>query len=103
MRSSAPGYYCISPKPPFKTVIPIVLVIALTLVVIQPRLQRSIRRRAEAAGRSLTPTPGRTAALVLGTFLVGIYGGYFDVRHALMYVRGIPGQSLLEVAVMSPV
>ena len=72
------------------------LVLALVLVVIGPRIQTWACRRAEAAGRSPARiTPARTAVLVLGTFGVGVYGGYFTAAQGILLV-GVMGALLPE-------
>jgi uncharacterized membrane protein YfcA len=84
------------PETTFKKIVPVLLVIALILVVIQPRLQIAIRRRAEAAGRDHDEVGrGRFAALIIGTFLVGIYGGYFAAAQGILLV-GVMGALLPE-------
>ena len=84
------------PEKTFLTVVPILLVIALILVVIQPRLQTGVRRRAEAAGRDQAVVGrGRFAALIVLTFLVGIYGGYFAAAQGILLV-GVMGALLPE-------
>ena len=84
------------PEKTFLTVVPILLVIALILVVIQPRLQTWVRRRAEAAGRDQAVVGrGRFAALIVLTFLVGIYGGYFAAAQGILLV-GVMGALLAE-------
>jgi uncharacterized membrane protein YfcA len=84
------------PEKTFLTVVPILLVIALILVVIQPRLQIWVRRRAEAAGRDQAVVGrGRFAALIVLTFLVGIYGGYFAAAQGILLV-GVMGALLPE-------
>ncbi|HEY5879982.1 MAG TPA: sulfite exporter TauE/SafE family protein [Nakamurella sp.] len=83
------------PEATFKKVVPVLLVIALVLVVVQPRLQAVIRRRAEAAGRDDTLTRGRFIALIVGTFLVGIYGGYFAAAQGILLI-GVMGVLLPE-------
>ena len=70
------------PEKVFTRVVPVLLVLALILVVIGPRIQAYARRRAEEAGRSAEHvSPARMAALVFGTFAVGVYGGYFTAAH----------------------
>ena len=83
------------PETTFKAVVPVLLVVALILVVIQPRLQVSLRRRAEAAGRDhvTSSATGRMVALVVGTFLVGIYGGYFAAAQGILLI-GVMGALL---------
>jgi len=84
------------PETVFKTVVPVLLVIALVLVVIQPRLQIWVRRRAEAAGRDHDVVGrGRVAVLMIGTFLVGIYGGYFAAAQGILLI-GVMGALLPE-------
>jgi uncharacterized protein len=80
----------------FLKIVPVLLVLALVLVVIGPWIQSWARRRAEEAGRSpehITPT--RMAVLVLGTFLVGVYGGYFTAAQGILLV-GVMGALLPE-------
>lgn len=80
----------------FAEVVPVLLVLALVLVMIGPRLQSWAFQRAEQAGRSPEhTTPARMAALVLGTFTVGVYGGYFTAAQGILLV-GIMGALLPE-------
>lgn len=84
------------PEKVFTQIVPVLLVIALILVVVGPRIQGYARRRAEAAGRSAehVSTP-RMAALLLGTFVVGIYGGYFTAAQGILLI-GVMGALLPE-------
>nr|WP_232375061.1 sulfite exporter TauE/SafE family protein [Mycolicibacterium mengxianglii] len=84
------------PEKVFTQVVPVLLVGALLLVVFGPRIQGWARRRAEEAGRSLDHiSPGRNAALVGGTFAVGVYGGYFTAAQGILLI-GIMGALLPE-------
>lgn len=84
------------PEKVFAEVVPALLVLALFLVVIGPRIQLWARRRAELAGRSAAHiTAGRMAAVVLGTFAVGVYGGYFTAAQGILLV-GVMGALLPE-------
>ena len=92
------------PEKVFTRIVPVLLVLALVLVVIGPRIQSWARRRAEVgvppacggAGRSAEHiTPARMAALVVGTFAVGVYGGYFTAAQGILLV-GIMGALLPE-------
>jgi uncharacterized protein len=84
------------PEKVFADVVPVLLVLALVLVVIGPRIQSWARRRAEDAGRSPEHiTPARMAVLVLGTFAVGVYGGYFTAAQGILLV-GMMGALLPE-------
>ncbi|HET7072957.1 MAG TPA: sulfite exporter TauE/SafE family protein [Mycobacterium sp.] len=84
------------PEKVFVQIVPVLLVLALVLVVAGPRIQSWARRRAEAQGRSpehITPT--RKGVLVLGTFAVGVYGGYFTAAQGILLV-GLMGALLPE-------
>jgi uncharacterized membrane protein YfcA len=84
------------PEKVFGAVVPVLLVAALGLVVLGPRIQSWARRRAEQAGRSPEHvTPARMALLVVGTFAVGVYGGYFTAAQGILLV-GVMGALLPE-------
>lgn len=84
------------PEKVFTRVVPVLLVLALILVVIGPRIQAYARRRAEEAGRSAEHVSAmRMAALVFGTFAVGIYGGYFTAAQGILLI-GVMGALLPE-------
>jgi uncharacterized membrane protein YfcA len=75
------------PEKVFTEVVPVLLIFALILVIVGPRIQAWANRRAEEAGRSPHHvTPGRMAALVFGTFAVGIYGGYFTAAQGILLI-----------------
>jgi uncharacterized protein len=84
------------PEKVFTRIVPVLLVLALILVLIGPRIQAWARHRAEATGRSAEHiTPARMTALVLGTFAVGVYGGYFTAAQGILLV-GVMGALLPE-------
>jgi uncharacterized protein len=84
------------PEKVFTQVVPVLLIGALALVVVGPRIQSWARQRAEAQGRSVEHvSTGRMAALVAGTFAVGIYGGYFTAAQGILLI-GMMGALLLE-------
>ncbi|WP_396894664.1 sulfite exporter TauE/SafE family protein [Mycolicibacterium sp.] len=84
------------PEKVFIQIVPVLLVLALMLVVAGPRIQAYARRRAEADGRSADAvSPGRMAALVFGTFAVGVYGGYFTAAQGILLI-GVMGALLPE-------
>jgi len=65
------------PQRVFKGVVPVLIVVAIVLVLVQPWLSRHLGQ----AGR------GRLASLVLlplGTFLTAIYGGYFGAAQGVI-------------------
>ncbi|WP_029109307.1 sulfite exporter TauE/SafE family protein [Mycobacterium sp. URHD0025] len=75
------------PEKVFVTVVPILLVLALVLVVVGPRIQAWARQRAEASGQSVDHlSTGRLAILVIGTFAVGVYGGYFTAAQGILLI-----------------
>ena len=78
------------PEKVFEKVVPVLLVLALGLVVVGPRIQEWARRRAEKSGRSPEHVSGRRmAALVFGTFVIGIYGGYFTAAQGIMLIAAM--------------
>ena len=84
------------PEKVFIEIVPALLIAALALVVAGPRIQDYARRRAEAAGRSADHvSPARMAALVAGTFAVGVYGGYFTAAQGILLI-GVMGALLPE-------
>jgi uncharacterized protein len=84
------------PEKVFTQVVPVLLILALILVLIGPRIQAWARKRAEDSGRSAEHvTRGRMAALVFGTFAVGIYGGYFTAAQGILLI-GMMGMMLPE-------
>lgn len=84
------------PEKVFTQIVPVLLVGALILVVAGPRIQGYARQRAEAAGHSAGHVSRlRMAALILGTFAVGIYGGYFTAAQGILLI-GVMGALLPE-------
>lgn len=84
------------PEKVFTRIVPVLLILALILVVAGPRIQAYARGRAEAAGHSAEHvSTTRMAALVLGTFAVGIYGGYFTAAQGILLI-GVMGALLPE-------
>jgi len=78
------------PEKVFEEVVPVLLIAALLLVVVGPRIQAYARRRAEAAGRSAEHlSPRRMAALVIATFAIGVYGGYFTAAQGIMLIAAM--------------
>lgn len=84
------------PEKVFIDVVPVLLIIALLLVVVGPRIQAWARDRADRAGRSTDDvSPRRMAALVASTFAIGVYGGYFTAAQGILLV-GAMGALLPE-------
>jgi uncharacterized protein len=78
------------PEKVFEQVVPVLLIAALALVVVGPRIQAYARRRAEESGQSAEHlSPRRMAALVFATFAVGVYGGYFTAAQGIMLIAAM--------------
>ena len=76
------------PSDAFESIVPVLLALAIVLVIVQPAVQRRVRRRLEAQGGDLTadPTGGRLVLLIVFTFLTGIYGGYFAAAQGVLLI-----------------
>ena len=75
------------PDTVFSQVVPVLLIAALVLVVLGPRIQTWARQRPEKSGRSADEvSTRRMAALVASTFAIGVYGGYFTAAQGIMLV-----------------
>jgi uncharacterized membrane protein YfcA len=64
----------------FKAIVPGFIVIALVLIVLQPRLSARLAARREAA----PPHGGPWTAV--GVFLAGVYGGYFGAAQGILLI-----------------
>jgi uncharacterized protein len=67
------------PASAFKSIVPIFIVLALLLIIAQPRLAALLRRRRQQprAGRVGPPT-------LVAVFVTGVYGGYFGAAQGIM-------------------
>lgn len=71
------------PETVFETVVPVLLILALVLVVLQPKIQKWVlRRTGDDTDGGIGPV--RMTLLVFGTFAVGIYGGYFTAAQGIL-------------------
>ncbi|BFV56653.1 sulfite exporter TauE/SafE family protein [Kitasatospora sp. CMC57] len=69
------------PSAAFDTIVPVLILLALVLVVIQPRVARAMAaRKREGSTAELGPL------LLGGVFLTGIYGGYFGAAQGVLLV-----------------
>lgn len=68
------------PASVFGLVVPVLIVLACVLVVIQPRLAAAIAKRGTEHAEHGGPL------LVAGVFLVGVYGGYFGAAQGVLLV-----------------
>jgi hypothetical protein len=77
------------PPKAFETIVPALIIFALVLVVVQPRLTAWLNARRE------NHKEHGGAAMWIGTLLVGIYGGYFTAAQGIMLIA-IAGLFLSE-------
>jgi uncharacterized protein len=84
------------PASTFEAVVPVLVGLAVVLVAVQPLLQRTLsRRRADDGGAPQRIGPGRLAALAVGAYATGSYGGYFSASQGVLQI-GIFGLLLRE-------
>ena len=85
------------PEQAFRTIVPVLIGLALVLVVLQPRLSaRTARRRERAQARNgAAPHPSGGPLLLLGVTGAGVYGGYFGAAQGVLLL-GVMGVSLDE-------
>ena len=82
------------PESVFETVVPVLLILALLLVVFQPKIQKWVlQRTGDHDDDKLGPV--RMTLLIIGTFAVGIYGGYFTAAQGIL-LMGLFGALLQD-------
>ncbi|MFE0462538.1 sulfite exporter TauE/SafE family protein [Kitasatospora sp. NPDC058965] len=67
------------PGAAFAAIVPALILLALVLVVIQPRVARAVAARGGSAGH-----PDGGWGLVAGVFATGVYGGYFGAAQGVL-------------------
>jgi uncharacterized protein len=78
------------PEQVFHDVVPVLLILALVLVLVGPRVQAyAVRRAGSAVDTTEHVSPRRMTAVVLATFAVGIYGGYFTAAQGILLVAAM--------------
>jgi uncharacterized membrane protein YfcA len=77
------------PEKVFQYAAPVLIVVALLMVVFQPRLQMWVRNREENPEHAIRDK-GHSVALVVLVYLAGVYGGYFVAAQGILVV-GILG------------
>ncbi|MFC4376762.1 sulfite exporter TauE/SafE family protein [Nocardia halotolerans] len=70
------------PPGAFKAIVPVLIIMALILVVVQPRLAAWVKRRRET-GDTVAPEHGGPILLV-AVYGTGIYGGYFGAAQGVL-------------------
>ena len=84
------------PEGTFEAIVPLLLILAIVLTLTQPYIQKWLRRRAAEAGRDAAEqTTTQRVVLIVATFLIGIYGGYFTAAQGVLLV-GVMGALLPE-------
>ncbi|MDJ0356723.1 sulfite exporter TauE/SafE family protein [Paenarthrobacter sp. PH39-S1] len=76
------------PESVFGVVAPFLIVLALGMVILQPNLQRWVKRRAEA--NDGVPHRSHTIVMTALVYFAGVYGGYFVAAQGILLV-GILG------------
>ncbi|MFQ4148862.1 sulfite exporter TauE/SafE family protein [Arthrobacter sp. LAPM80] len=70
------------PESVFSVAAPLLIVVALLLVIFQPRLQAAIKKRRESSPEASS----HDVAMVALVFLAGVYGGYFVAAQGVLLV-----------------
>jgi uncharacterized membrane protein YfcA len=84
------------PAAAFKAIVPVLIVVALVLVIVQPRMQPALsRRRERTQAESGSESPRHAAVTVVGIYASGVYGGYFGAAQGVLLV-GLLGSLLPE-------
>jgi len=80
------GAFLLLALPPgaFEAVVPVLIVAAVVLVLVQPWWAGALARRHEGDGAGV---PGRwRVVLLVGVFLTGVYGGYFGAAQGVLLI-----------------
>ncbi|MFJ1575596.1 sulfite exporter TauE/SafE family protein [Streptomyces sp. NPDC088182] len=72
------------PSTAFETIVPVLVTLALVLIILQPRLARSVQARRARKGTSVRPDGG--PLLYTGILLASVYGGYFTAAQGIIYL-----------------
>jgi uncharacterized protein len=86
------------PPSAFETIVPVLILLAVVLVAVQPLLQRALARRRTSGTGDPAPFrigPGRLVGLLAGAYATGTYGGYFAASQGVLQI-GIFGLLLPE-------
>jgi uncharacterized membrane protein YfcA len=77
------------PDDAFQAIVPVLIAVGLVMVVWGPALQRRAARGRDPGandGSLATLTPGRLTAVLIGVYVLGIYGGYFGAAQGVLLV-----------------
>ena len=67
------------PSAAFAAIVPVLILLALVLVVLQPRVARAVAARGGAPA-----DPDGSPALIVGVFCTSVYGGYFGAAQGVL-------------------
>lgn len=78
----------VSPGRALRFVVPVLIVVALLLVVLQPRISRALQRRRERTGQERRDEREvyRSPALLAAMGACSLYGGYFTAAQGILYL-----------------
>ncbi|MGN2634731.1 sulfite exporter TauE/SafE family protein [Nocardia takedensis] len=72
------------PPDAFKAIVPVLIIVALVLVVVQPRLAAWVKKRRESND---APAPRHGGPILLAAvYATGIYGGYFGAAQGVLLI-----------------
>ncbi len=80
------------PETAFEAIVPVLIVLALIMVVVQPALQRHLKKRKAAAGQlagdmgEVGPSTGRAVIVWLAIAATAVYGGYFAAAQGIILI-----------------
>jgi uncharacterized protein len=83
------------PARAFELIVPALIVVALVLVVLQPRIAAATAARRERAGAAASQRSAAGVPAQAGTLVAGMYGGYFGAAQGVLLV-GLLGALLDE-------
>ena len=100
MLGALTGAFLLLHLPPsaFEAIVPVLILLAVVLVAVQPLLQRALARRRTSGTEDPAPFrigPGRLVGLLTGAYATGTYGGYFAASQGVLQI-GIFGLLLPE-------
>lgn len=72
------------PPHDFTAAVPVLILAAVALVVIQPMLAAWVQRRRQAGGDTASPAAARSWLGWLAVLLTGVYGGYFGAAQGVL-------------------
>lgn len=83
------------PPGAFETIVPVLILLGIVLVIVQPRLSRMVAERAERrAAEGVVPVE-RAWWVPLAVFATGLYGGYFGAAQGVL-LMGVLGIGVAE-------